>query len=311
MGAVIVPLAVCLVVIAVTVRWRQRTRALRTGEVDDVPQRLLTGSVALLAAERAEWGEAMLGELDRLTSRSERWRFVLGCARATLFVPPRQGGPGRLTRTVVPSAAVACIGLVGYGLIRYPGVITGAGTWWSVTAFVAVLAGYTGIASVLIRRLREPALGAVRVALRCATLILALWIVAGVAASFGGSDYVGTLLLLVVPTTSLSVGVIGTWHGRAASVGRQAAILFAVGAGMLTFLLWVGETLLTGGRPYDAGMVRDFQSSRAPDLATYAVNDNMGSAMVLLLLVPMLATLVGLAAVAITARLLPRTPGTD
>ena len=79
MGAVIVPLAVCLVVIAVTVRWRQRTRALRTGEVDDVPQRLLTGSVALLAAERAEWGEAMLGELDRLTSR---WNAGASCSVA-------------------------------------------------------------------------------------------------------------------------------------------------------------------------------------------------------------------------------------
>jgi hypothetical protein len=311
MGAVMVPLAVCLVGIAVMVLWRQRARALRTGNVDDVPQRLLAASVALLAAERAEWGQAMIGELDRLTSRSERWRFVLGCARVTLLVPPRQGGRGRLTRTVVPSAAVACIGLVGYGLIRYPGVITGAGTWLSVTAFLAVLAGYTGIASVIIRGLCEPALGAVRVALLCATLILALWIVVGVAASFGGSDYVGTLLLLVVPMTSLSVGVVGTWHGRGASVGRQAAVLFAVGAGMLTFLLWVGQTLLTGGRPYNPGMVRDFQSSRAPDLATYAVNDNMGSAMMLLVLVPMLATLVGLAGTAITARLLPRTPGTD
>lgn len=311
MGALVVPLAVCLLGVAVIVLRRRNVHAFPSDEVSDVPQRLLAASVALLAADRAEWGQAMVGELDRLTARGERWRFVLGCARATLLLPPRRGAPGRLIVTVVASAAVACVGLVGYGLVRYPGVITGARSWVSVAAFLAVLAGYTVTANVIVRRMDQPALGAVRVALMGATVIAALWIVVGVTASFGGSDYVATLSLLALPLASLSVGALGTWRGRTASTGRRAAVLLALGTGMLVFLVWVGDTLLTGGRPYDAGMVRDFHSSGAHDLATYAVSDNMGSAMMLLLLVPMLAASFGLTGAAITARLLPRAPTTD
>jgi hypothetical protein len=311
MGALVVALAVCLLGVAVIVLRRGNVRAFPAGVGSDVPQRLLAASVTLLAADRAEWGQAMIGELDRLTARGERWRFVLGCARATLLLPPRRGVPGRLIVTVVASAAVACVGLVGYGLVRYPGVITGARSWVAVAAFLAVLVGYTMTANIIVRRMDQPALDAVRVALTGATVIAVLWIVLGLTASFGGSDYLVTLSLLALPLASLTVGALGTWRGRTASTGRRAAVLLALGTGMLVFLVWVGDTLLTGGRPYDAGMIRDFHSSGAQDLATYAVNDNMGSAMMLLLLVPMLAASFGLTGAAITARLLRRAPTTD
>ena len=39
---------------------------------DDVPARLLGWAVGLLAAERAEWGQAMAGELDQIDGRAER-----------------------------------------------------------------------------------------------------------------------------------------------------------------------------------------------------------------------------------------------
>jgi len=66
--------------------------------------------------------------------------------------------------------------------------------------------------------------------------------------------------------------------------------------------------VLTGGRPYDPGMIRDFHTSGASDLATYAVGDNLGAAMGLLLLTPALAALLGLLGAAVTARLLPDSP---
>jgi hypothetical protein len=310
MGALVVSLAVCLLGVAVIMLRRRNVGASLAVEVNDLPQRLLAASVALLATDRAEWGQAMVGELDRLTAPGERWRFVLGCARTTLLLPPRRGAPGRLIVTVVASAAVACVGLVGYGLVRYPGVLTGARSWVAIAAFLAVLAGYPVAANIIVRRMDQPALDAVRVALIGATVIAALWIIVGVTASFGGSDYVATLLL-ALPFASLSVGALGTWRGRTASTGRRAAALSALGAGMLVFLVWVGDTVLTAGRPYDAGMVRDFHSSGARDLPTYAVNDNLGSAMMLLLLVPMLAAAFGLTGAAITARLLHRHPTTD
>jgi len=49
------------------------------------------------------------------------------------------------------------------------------------------------------------------------------------------------------------------------------------------FLVLAADTSITDGRPYDAGQLRDFASSGYPDLATYAVSDSLGTAMVLLL----------------------------
>src|SRR5882757_4918128 len=54
----------------------------------DVPARLLGWAVGLLAAERAEWGQAMIGELDRLDGWARRWRFALGCVGAAVVLPP-------------------------------------------------------------------------------------------------------------------------------------------------------------------------------------------------------------------------------
>jgi hypothetical protein len=58
----------------------------------------------------------------------------------------------------------------------------------------------------------------------------------------------------------------------------------AVVASLVVFLLLAGDTLITGGRPYDAGPLQDFATSGYPDLATCAVSDDVGTAMVLLLL---------------------------
>ena len=52
-------------------------------------------------------------------------------------------------------------------------------------------------------------------------------------------------------------------------------------------------TYANDGRPYDAGTLRDFHHSQAHDLATYAVSDNLGSGLVLLLVIPTVAIAVG------------------
>lgn len=61
----------------------------------DAPARLLGWAVGLLAAEREEWGQAMIGELDRLDGRARRWRFALGCVGAAVVMPPWAGPPPR------------------------------------------------------------------------------------------------------------------------------------------------------------------------------------------------------------------------
>ena len=55
----------------------------------------------------------------------------------------------------------------------------------------------------------------------------------------------------------------------------------------------VSVTYANEGRPYDAGLVRDFHASGAHDLATYAVSDDLGSGLVLLVLVPTVALALG------------------
>jgi hypothetical protein len=59
------------------------------------------------------------------------------------------------------------------------------------------------------------------------------------------------------------------------------------------FIVWVTVTYANAGGPYDAGLVRDFHKSGAHDLATYAVGDNLGSGLVLLLMIPTVALALG------------------
>ena len=80
---------------------------------------------------------------------------------------------------------------------------------------------------------------------------------------------------------------------RDAAAGTRAALWAGLVAGLGVFDVWVAATYARDGGPYDAGMLRDFHSSHAPDLATYAVSDNLGSALVLLLLIPTVALAVG------------------
>ena len=53
-----------------------------------MPVRLLRWAAGLLSAQRAEWGQAMLGELDHIDGPGRRWRFSVGCAGAALLLPP-------------------------------------------------------------------------------------------------------------------------------------------------------------------------------------------------------------------------------
>jgi hypothetical protein len=87
---------------------------------DDVPELLLRWAAGLLSAQRAEWGQAMLGELDHIDGRSRRWRFAVGCAGAVLLLPPwgraaaavwAMRGRGRCHRPAPPwSSGTGCVG---------------------------------------------------------------------------------------------------------------------------------------------------------------------------------------------------------
>src|SRR5436190_8872008 len=78
----------------------------------DPPARLLGWAVGLLAEPRREWGQAMIGELDRLDGRARRWRFALGCVVAAVVMPP-------WGRAVAALGALMAVAASGGGLFVY------------------------------------------------------------------------------------------------------------------------------------------------------------------------------------------------
>jgi len=91
---------------------------------DDAPARLLGWSTGLLDADRAEWGQAMLGELDRLEGRAPRWRFAAGCSAASMILPPwgrAAAAAGSLAVVAAGGLGVFAFASIHYGLGRSAG----------------------------------------------------------------------------------------------------------------------------------------------------------------------------------------------
>jgi hypothetical protein len=298
MAAVVVAVAVVALLVWVVRPTRRRGEPGATDPVvHDAPSRLLAWAVRALPADRAPWGEAMFGELHQLDNQRQRWRFAVGCAGAALLLPSRRADSAGLAGRLVAATALACAGLVAYGLWLYPGILTHRGSWPVLTLFLTVLVGYALIATVLVRR------GPVaRPGVAGGLCLTGAWIIGGAATVFHVPP-----LLLAIPVASLIVGVAAASRSATAAVRHQVVLLSAVVAGLTFFLVLTGLTLLTAGGPYDTGQVRDFPGSGLPDMATYAVSDNLGSAMMLLLLVPAVTAALGCATAGITALLTRRT----
>jgi len=280
MGLIILALVVLAVAASVYRVWRRRGSG-----GGDIPAAVVGWAAQLLSVDRAEWGQAMLGELGQYQG-SARWRYALGCAVAAIGLP-RRGRSGRWVLASVLVASIASAGLVGYGFARYPGMVTGAGTWLALATFAAVLAGFVVVTGVTTRQSPIGVTGLV-----CGCALAGVWIVVG-ALTLVTRSTTSMFLLLILPLASTGVGVVGVRRGRTRTAGRRAALVSAVVAALAVFLVLATDTLITGGRPYDAGQIQDFATSGYPDMATYAVSDNLGTAMVLLLLMSAMTGLLG------------------
>jgi len=281
----ILALVVLAVAAGVYRTWRGRA---------DIPAAAVGWAARLLSADRADWGQAMLGELGQYKGAA-RWRFALGCVVAAIGLP-RRAGSGRWAVASVLVASLAGAGLVGYGFVRYPGMITGAGTWLALATFVAVLAGFVVVTGVTTRQSTIGITGLV-----CGCALAAVWIVVG-AVALSARSAASMLLLLILPLVSIAAGVVGARRGRTRPAARRAVLVSAVVAALAVFLVLAADILITGGRPYDAGQLRDFATSGYPDMATYAVSDDLGTAMVLLLLMSAMTALLGSAGATLATR---------
>jgi hypothetical protein len=281
---------------AIAVIWRRRGAApAARPDGGDGPARLLGWATGLLAAGRAEWGQAMLGELDSVAGRALRWRFAAGCVAGVLVVPP-------WGRAAAVAGALAAVAAGGFGLAVFTEIHYGlggsAGTWIWEAIVLAVLAGYSVAAIALARRpgVAGPGLAG--------GLFVAVAVLAGHGWSLGRmltpliTPGVRPLLLIVVPAV-VGAGVT-LWTGGVAAGGRAAA-LAAVSAGLGLYLYGVLAVAVVGagGPPGLTG-------------ATVAgdVSDRLGNQVVFaLVLFPLATAAVGGGAVLATAWLRGLQPG--
>jgi hypothetical protein len=291
---IIIPL-ICLVAMGVAVF--QRSVPVSGAEPavgGDVPALLLRWAAGLLSAQRAEWGQAMLGELDHIDGWGRRWRFAAGCAGAALLLPPWGRAAAAVWGMVTLAAGAA--GLYAALAVRY-----GLGAWsWVFAAVVLVLlAGCTLAACVLVR---QP--GIAVPGLLGGLLVALAWLVPYGFTFYGlivavPPFWAVLMQVLVVP---LLAGAAGTLWGGSAAAGRRIARLAAVSAGLVLFLYGTLAVAAIGA----AGAQID-----ATWTVSANVDDRLGNnAIFYLWLVPLTTAALGWAAATATAaasaRLRPR-----
>jgi hypothetical protein len=257
---------------------------------DDAPARLLGWAASLLSAQREEWGQAMLGELACIDGRARRWRFAVGCAGAALLLPPW----GRAAAAVWAFAAIAAGGAALYASVvaRYD---LGAGEWVFAAIALVLLAGFTLVIGVQVRR---P--GVALPGLLGGLLVALAW-----AAPRGFTFYglivavpPGWAVLLQLIVVPLALGAAGTLWGGSAAAGRRIARLAALTAGLGVFLYGTLAVAVIGA----AGAQIDATWTVSADVA-----DRLGNnAVFYLWFLPLTTAALGWAAATATARLHPR-----
>jgi hypothetical protein len=274
--------------------FRRSPQAFLDGPFPDVPAMLLNWAAGLLSGERAEWGQAMLGELGSLDGRVRRWRFAAGCVIAALLLPPW----GRAAAGVQAMIAVAAgsAGLYACLAIRF-GLDGGDWVTWAWAVIAAgSLAGFVLGASALLRR---PGV-AVPGLLGGLTLALVSLMMTG----FTFYQVTGTITTFPQNLISrigvpFTVGAAGTLWGRDPAAGRRIARLAAVSSGLVLYLYstLAVAVLGAGGPPDDPGLT-----------GGGIVSDRLGSNLIDLLLGTLLAATVGWAGAASAGRLRHSSP---
>jgi hypothetical protein len=234
----------------------------------------------------------MLAEVEHVQGQKQRWRFCLGCTWAAIRIrlqSPAPGGAG--LRIVVLGSAALSVALVGYGLVHYPGLRSEPDIWGAMALFLAALLTYAGVTVLLARGVNRHAIAARRLGF-CGGLVTATGWLLGIAPPAAVKAWV-LLPLLVALTTPATVAIAAGRRSRDSRTGILTALWSGLVAGLAVFIVWATMTYANAGGPYESGLLSDFHKSGARDLPTYAVNDSLGSGLVLLLMIPAVALAVG------------------
>jgi hypothetical protein len=266
---------------------------------------ILALAVRGLPADRAAWGQAMLVELDQARGTRARWRFSLGCARAATalriratFCARDRGAKGM--RAVLLSGVLATLLLSVFGVLRYPGLRAGPAALGAAgVVLVVMLTVYALCALSLLRGATVQLAGARRRGLLAGVGIAAAWLV--VLAPMGLQTWV-LIPLAIILICPWSIAAFTARVSPDARAAPAAALWSGLVGGLLVFVVWVTAIYLNDGRPYDPQLIRDFHHSGAHDLATYAVNSGLDSAIGLLVVIPIVCFALGSLAGRLTGR---------
>jgi hypothetical protein len=157
--------------------------------------------------------------------------------------------------------------------------------------FLATILAYTVLALVLSRGVSRQSVAARRFGLVAGLAVGAGWLL-GIAPPAALKGWVLLPLLIALFGPAVAAAVAGH-RSRDWRTGTLTALWSGLVAGLTVFIVWATDSYANAGGPYDAGLVKDFHSSGAHDLPTYAVSDDLGSGLVLLLLIPTIAIALG------------------
>jgi hypothetical protein len=242
-------LAILLLAGAGAVLWSREHRPPDAQTVrGDVPLRLLQWAVGLLPADRVDWGQAMVGELDRIEGRSGRRRFALGCVAGIVLLPP-WGPVGPMAALIAPALGSALV--FGFGFVHF-GLAANPWNW----LMLAILAALVMVSIVTVNvQLRRP--GVARLGLVGGLFVAATWLVISgftwqgiISPIYSVGAWSGPAVLIGVP---LVVGVACAWRGKSASVGRRAARLAGATAGLAMFFVGTIAVVAIDGGTRDPG----------------------------------------------------------
>jgi hypothetical protein len=228
---------------------------------------------------------------------------------------PHQGNSGRILRAVLLIGVAGGVGVVLYGVVRYPGAV--GDPWDPVLVLLSVvlaamLTGYVWLALVPPRAATSHIVVVRRYGLVGGLLVGGLPVAGGVAAEFGYGKPLAGWSWLAAALAAVAGGALAGRSSGAARAGLEAGLWTGLVGALILLVVGMSATYAAAGAgrliPSDASTIGAFQDSGLPDVTTYAVGDNLGGSIMLLVWIPLLSVAVGAVGGALGASRPRRTP---